>query len=154
MLHVTCFVIYLGADHRGYNLKEKIKGWLAEWGFQHEDIGPFEYNKDDDFPDFGQAVGEKVSKDAGSRGVVICGSGIGIGVAANKIKGIRAGTAGHPAQAESAVHDEDMNVLSLSADFTTEDEAKEIVRAFVNAKFGSEERYNRRLEKIKKLEND
>jgi len=150
-------VIYIGADHRGYNLKGKIKEWLSEWGRDYEDVGALTFDPADDFPDFAAAVGKAValslSKEQKNRGILICGSGIGIAIAANKIKGVRAGTAANPKQAEAAVHDEDMNVLSLSADFLNEKEAKDIVQAFIEAKFGNEERYNRRLNKIEALEN-
>ena len=91
-------MIYLASDHRGLQLKDKIKSWLNEWSVECEDLGPFEYNKDDDYPDFAKAVGVKVAADDGSRGILICGSGIGIDVAANKIDGIRAGTVAEPEQ--------------------------------------------------------
>ena len=147
-------MIYLGSDHRGFSLKEKLKGLLTEWGYDYEDMGPFEYNKDDDYPDFGEAVGRKVVADIGSRGILVCGSGVGIDVTANKIDGVRAGTISDPKQAEASVHDEDLNILSLSVDFLSEDKAIEIMRAFLEAKYGKEERYDRRLEEIKKIESN
>lgn len=145
-------MIYIGSDHRGFALKEKLKQLFTEWGHNYEDIGPFEYNKDDDYPNFGEAVARKVAGDKGSRGILVCGSGVGIDVAANKIDGIRAGTISEPEQAQASVHDEDLNVLSLSADFLSEDKAIEIAKAFLEAKYGKEERYERRLEEIKKIE--
>ncbi|OGN10356.1 MAG: hypothetical protein A3J46_01740 [Candidatus Yanofskybacteria bacterium RIFCSPHIGHO2_02_FULL_41_11] len=149
-------MIYLASDHRGFELKEKIKGWLQEWNYKSEDLGPFEYNKDDDYPDFAAAVGNAValslSNGKPSRGILVCGSGEGIAIAANKIDGIRAGTVMNSEQAKAGVHDEDMNVIALSSDFLAEGKAKEIVKSFVEAEFGNEERYNRRLEKIKNLE--
>src|SRR3989344_5519469 len=145
-------MIYLASDHRGLQLKDKIKSWLNEWSVECEDLGPFEYNKDDDYPDFAKAVGVKVATDDGSRGILICGSGIGIDVAANKIDGVRAGTVAEPEQAKAAVHDEDLNVISLASDFLEEDKAKEIVKAFVEAKYESTDRYERRLDKIDKIE--
>ena len=145
-------MIYLASDHRGFELKEKIKGWLQEWNYKSEDLGPFEYNKDDDYPDFAKAVAEKVVSNPGSRGILVCGSGEGIAIAANKIDGIRAGTVMNQEQAKAGVHDEDMNVIALSSDFLAEERAMEIVKSFVEAEFGNEDRYNRRLEKIKNLE--
>lgn len=145
-------MIYLASDHRGFELKKKIKEWLTEWGYQYEDMGPFEYNKDDDYPDFAKVLADKVVVNLGSKGILVCGSGEGIAVAANKVDGIRAGTAMESEQAEAGVHDEDMNVLALSSDFLSEEKAKEIVKTFIEAKFGNEERYNRRLGKIKNLE--
>ena len=145
-------MIYIGSDHRGFQLKGKLKSLLTEWGYEYEDVGPFEYNKDDDYPNFGEAVAKRVAVDKGSRGILICGSGIGIDVTANKIDGVRAGTIAEPEQARASVHDEDLNVLSLSADFLSEDKAIEIVKAFLEAKYGKEERYERRLEEIKNIE--
>lgn len=145
-------MIYLGADHRGFELKEKIKIWLSEWGYEFEDCGAFEYNKDDDYPDFAQKVAEKVSQNLDSRGVLICGSGIGVAITANKIKGIRAGTAINAKQIKDSVSDEDTNMLAISADYILENEAKEIVKSFLEAKFSGEERHVRRINKIKEIE--
>ncbi|MBI2065125.1 MAG: RpiB/LacA/LacB family sugar-phosphate isomerase [Candidatus Yanofskybacteria bacterium] len=149
-------MIYLGSDHRGFALKEKLKTKLTEWGFDYEDVGPFEYNKDDDYPIFAAAVGKAValslSKGNGAKGVLICGSGVGIDIAANKIDGVRAGTISEPEQARASVHDENLNVLSLSSDFLSEDKAIEIAKAFLEAKYAKEERYERRLEEIKDIE--
>src|SRR3989344_6014238 len=84
-------MIYLGADHRGFELKEKIKKWLAEWGYQHEDMGAFEYNKEDDYTDFISKVGQKVSEDPeNNKGRILGMSGQGEAIVANKFKGIRA----------------------------------------------------------------
>lgn len=147
-------MIYIGSDHRGYELKEKIRQWLIEFEYDHEDIGPFEYNKDDDYPDFAEKVGEKVAHDIGSKGILICGSGVGIDVAANKIDGVRAGTISNPRQVQAAVHDEDLNVISLAADFLSEEKAEEIVKVFLETHYESTERYDRRLDKIEELENN
>lgn len=145
-------MIHIGSDHRGFELKEKIKGLLGELGFDYEDLGPFEYNKDDDYPDFSKLVGEKVIGDPGSRGILICGSGIGVCIAANKIKGIRAGTMSDPEQAKISVNDEDTNILCLSADYASEEKNLEIVKSFLEAKYSGEERHARRVAKIQKLE--
>ena len=145
-------MIYLGADHRGYELKEKAKQWLAELGYQYEDCGAFAYNKDDDYPDFATAVAQKVSAEAGNRGILFCGSGIGVAVAANKIKGIRAGTAAGPKQIKSAINDEDLNIVAISTDHTDENTVKEIIKTFLETKFSEEERHVRRINKIKQLE--
>lgn len=143
-------MIYLGADHRGFELKEKLKPFLRDLGFDYQDLGASIYNKEDDYPDFAKLVGEKVAADLGSKGILICGSGIGIAIAANKIKGVRAGTALKSEQAAAAVNDEDLNILALSADFLNEDEAKKIVKTFLETKFSGEERHKRRIEKIEK----
>src|SRR3989344_2326181 len=151
-------MIYLGSDHRGFTLKEKLKSLLTEWGYDYEDVGPFEYNKDDDYPIFATAVGKAValssSKGNNAKGILVCGSGVGIDVVANKIDGIRAGTISEPEQARASVHDENLNVLSLSADFLSEDKAIEIAKAFLETKYEKEERYERRLEEIKDIESN
>ena len=154
-------MIYLGADHRGYALKEKLKLWLEQLGYQYEDCGALEYNKDDDYPDFAELVREKIAQsqrgltsylEVKPQGILICGSGIGMAVAANKIKGIRAGTAINPKQIAEAVNDEDLNVLTLSADFISEDQAKAIIKIFLKTTFAGAKRFQRRLEKIKEIE--
>lgn len=145
-------MIYLGADHRGYELKEKIKDWLLDWGFEYEDMGATKLDPQDDYPDYARKVAEKVVAGDGHRGVLICGSGIGVAVAANKVVGARAGTATNYEQIKAAVNDEDLNILALPGDFLNEHEAKEIVKAFLEAEFSKAERHLRRLNKIKDLE--
>lgn len=145
-------MIYLGSDHRGFALKEKIKIWLEKWGYEHEDLGPFEYDKNDDYPDFAKLVADKTFADKGSRGILICGSGVGIVAAANKTKGIVAGTMFDPEQAKASVADENTDVIGLSSDYISEEENIAITKAFLEAKFSGAERHIRRLNKIKKLE--
>lgn len=145
-------MIFIGSDHRGYELKEKLKQKLTEWGFGYEDLGPAKYDKDDDYPDYAAAVGDKVAGEAGNRGILICGSGIGVCITANKIKGIRAGTMAGSEQTRASVSDEDTNVLCLSADYSTEENNLEIAKTFLETKFSGEERHARRVQKIKNLE--
>ena len=144
--------IYLGSDHRGFELKERLKAWLSEQGREYEDMGPFEYDKDDDYPDFAKLVGEKVAADQGSKGILICGSGVGAAVAANKIKGIIAGTMFDPEQVKASVADENTNIIGLSNDYTSKEKNMEIVKAFLESKFSGAERHVRRVGKIKNLE--
>jgi len=144
--------IYIGADHRGFELKEKMKTWLADSGFVFEDEGAFSYSQDDDFPDFAEAVARKVVADAESKGILICSSDIGVTIAANKIKGIRAGGATIPDQIRSAVYDDDINILALGADYLNESQAKEILKIFLETKFSKGDRFIRRINKIKNLE--
>lgn len=145
-------MIYLGADHRGYELKEKIKKFLGGLGYDYEDAGAFEYNKDDDYPEFAKLVGEKVAANPDGRGILICGSGIGVAIAANKLKGVRAGTAVSPDQVKASVNDESLNILAIPADYINEDEAQEIIKAFLDAKFSGEDRHIRRLKEIEEIE--
>jgi len=133
-------------------LKEELKIFLGGLGYESEDVGAFGYNKDDDYPDFAKAVAEKVIQGEANKGILICGSDIGMAAAANKIKGIRAGGATIKEQVAAAVHDDDINVLSVSADFVKEDEAKELVKTFLETRFGGDERYVRRINKIRELE--
>lgn len=144
--------IYLGADHRGFELKEKIKTWLSEWGYEYEDCGAFAYDKDDDYPDFAKSVAQKVAQNPQSRGILICGSGVGVAIVANKIKGVRAGTAINAKQIKDSVSDEDTNVLAISADYISENDAMEIVKSFLETEFFGEERHIRRINKIKEIE--
>ncbi len=145
-------MIYLGADHRGFELKEKIKYWLLDWGSEYEDLGATIKDPTDDYPDYARKVAEKVIAGDNNRGIVICGSGIGVAIAANKVVGARAGTASNYEQVRAAVNDEDLNILALSGDFINDGEAKEIIKAFLEAKFSQGERHIRRLNKIKNIE--
>lgn len=145
-------MIYLGADHRGFELKEKMKYWLLDWGYEYEDLGASAIDPKDDYPDYARAVAEKVVGGAEHRGIVICGSGIGVAIAANKVVGARAGTAASYEQVAAAVNDEDLNILAIASDFLNEAEVKEIIQSFLKTKFSQAERHIRRLNKIKDLE--
>lgn len=144
--------IYLGADHGGYRLKEKIKIWLTEWGVEFEDLGAHELKENDDYPDFASNVARKVAAEPGSLGILACRSGQGEAVAANKFKGIRAGVVWSEEVARAARNDDDVNVFCLASDYVGMAEQKNIVRAFLTTPFAAEERYVRRIDKIKKLE--
>lgn len=146
-------VIYIGADHRGFNLKEQIKVYLKDQGYEVFDVGAKAYNKDDDYPLFARSVGEKVSADPdNTRGILICGSGIGGDIAVNKFKRVRSGLALSTDQAYAARHDDNINVLSLAADFTDASDIQNIVHVFLVTPFGGDERYKRRLKEIAEIE--
>ena len=138
-------MIYLGADHRGYELKEKLKSWLEQLGYQYEDCGALQYDEADDNPIFAEKVARKVLESSTNKGILICGSGIEIAIAANKFDGIRAGTVSDPKQASAAVHDENLNIVALPADFISIEQAEQIVKVFLNEKFSGEERFERRI---------
>jgi|SRR3989339_476016 len=144
-------MVYLGADHRGYLLKERIKVHLPGWGYEFLDLGASVYDRDDDYSDIAVRVGEKVVETKG-KGVVICGSGIGACVAANKVVGARAGVCLLAGQARAGRNDDDMNILCLNADMVSDEDNLEILRVFLETPFGSEERYVRRINKIKDYE--
>ena len=145
--------IFLGTDHRGYNLKEFLKEKLKENNFEFEDCGNFIYDPDDDYSDFAFKVGEKVRDNPGSLGILICGSGAGICFAVNKIKGIRGALALTPEMVKMIKEHDDINVLCLASDFTEKNLAWEIVRTFLETKFKNEEKYLRRIKKVEDYEN-
>lgn len=144
-------MIYLGADHRGFNLKEKIKQWLTEWGHEYHDVGALEYDKNDDYPVYASKVVESMTE-IDDRGIILCGSGVGVDEVANKFDGIRSGLAMSKEQIEAARNDDNINVLAIASDYTSEEDAKDIIRAFLNTEFASAERFNRRLGEIEKIE--
>ena len=145
--------VYIGADHRGYNLKEVLKSYLKELGFNFEDLGAHELNPDDDYPDYAVEVAKKVAEDPeNNRGILICGSGVGVDIVANKIRNIRSALCFDIKQAQMSRNDDNTNVLSLSSDFTPENSAKEIVKTWLETSFSYLERHARRVEKIKKVE--
>jgi len=149
--------VYLGADHRGFKLKEELRVWLLENKISVEDLGAFKYNQDDDYPLFAQAVAKNVAadleKNIGARGIVICGSGVGVDIVANKVDHIRSGLAVSAKQVEEAREDDDINVLAIPSDFVSGEEAKKIIKIFLKTKFSKEERKIRRLGEIEEIEN-
>ena len=146
-------MIYIGSDHRGYNLKEKLKIYLTELGFVFDDLGAKELIPDDDYPDYALAVAQKVAEDPeNNRGILICGSGVGVDIVANKIKGIRSALCFDVKQAQASRNDDNANILSLSANFISESLAKEIVKIWLETPFSGEENHARRIDKIKKIE--
>lgn len=143
---------FLGADHRGFKLKEELKKFLIEKGYEVEDVGAFQYDQNDDYPDFALEVAEKVSENSEGRGILLCGSGAGMDVVANKVKGIRATTAFSKEIVRAARNDDDINVISLPADFLNSAEAAGIAEIFLKTPFGEAERYRRRLKKLAEIE--
>lgn len=146
--------ISIGSDHAGYNLKKIISDFLKNKGQEIIDVGTTSSEKSVDYPDFAKAVALNVAEGKSERGIIICGSGVGASIAANKIKNIRAGLCHDTYSAHQGVEHDDMNVLCLGARIVGEELAKEIVSAFLSAKFSYEERHMRRLEKIKKMEEE
>jgi ribose 5-phosphate isomerase B len=143
--------IALGADHAGYDLKQHIASMLAESGVTVIDLGTHSADPVD-YPDFAAAVARAVTDGRADRGIIICGSGAGACVAANKVKGIRAAVAHDTYTAHQAVEHDDMNVLCLGSRVIGTAVAEELVRAFITAEFSHEERHVRRLDKVKALE--
>ena len=144
--------IFLGADHKGFQLKEQLKLWLAENGQTVVDCGNTVLDPHDDYPDFAFAVAHEIPKDATHRGIVICGSGAGVSIAVNKIDGIRASLGVTPEQIHDARSDDDINILALASDYLTVDQAKKIVQIFLSTPFDPQERFIRRIGKISEHE--
>jgi RpiB/LacA/LacB family sugar-phosphate isomerase len=143
--------IVIGADHAGYDLKETIAAYLRHLGHEVIDKGT---DSDDpvDYPDYAEAVARGVIDGEAERGVLICGSGVGASVSANKIPGIRAGLCHDTYSARQGVEHDDMNVLVLGARVIGIEVARELVDSFLAAQFNGEERHRRRVAKIKALE--
>ena len=143
--------IALAADHAGFELKEKIAGYLDAKGFEVMDLGTHD-EEPVDYPDFARAIGKVLQEERADRGILICGSGVGACVAANKMSNVRAGLCHDTYSAHQGVEHDDINVLCLGARIIGEELARELVMAFLAAKFTGEERHRRRLDKIKAME--
>jgi len=142
--------VYLGADHRGFEIKEALKPYLKELGYEVVDLGNDHFDEKDDYPDFANAVAGKVFKNPETdKGILICGSGIGMSIAANKFKGIRAAQVDKIEQAVLSRKDNNANVLTLSGNDLSESEAKEIVKTWLETPFSNEQKHERRIGKIK-----
>jgi len=143
--------IVVGSDHAGFDLKTHIVTYLRDLGYQVVDVGTHS-SAPVDYPDYAEVVGVALREDRADRAVLICGSGVGASVAANKLPGIRAGLCHDTYSAHQGVEHDDMNVLVLGARVIGAEMARELVRAFVVAVFSGEERHRRRLEKVNALE--
>ncbi len=140
--------LYIGADHRGFGLKEALKPWLATQGHDVVDCGNTSYDPEDDFPDFAFAVSDAVVNEPESRGIVICGSAGGVTMAANKVNGIRCSVGVTTDDVRHNRAHDDMNVLAVASDFTSEAQAREMILVFINTPFDGAERFVRRIQKI------
>jgi ribose 5-phosphate isomerase B len=143
--------VVIGSDHAGFQLKNAMGDLLRSMGNDVLDIGAFNENPSD-YPDFAEAVDRAVLDGKAERGVLICGSGVGASVAANKLPGIRAGICHDTYSAHQGVEHDNMNVLVLGSRVIGVALAQDLVRAFMGAKFTNEERHVRRLGKVKALE--
>jgi ribose 5-phosphate isomerase B len=143
--------IAIGFDHAGFPLKERVLEDLRALGHKAVDLGTFDTTAVD-YPDYARAVGEAVQRGEAERGVLVCGSGVGACIAANKLAGIRAGVCHDTYSAHQAVEHDDMNVLCLGARVIGPELASEVLRAFLDARFSGEERHLRRVGKIAAME--
>jgi len=144
-------IIYLGSDHGGFRLKQLLIDFLQEHNYQVEDCGSYELDPKDDYPDYALPVAEKVKADEQSIGILLCRSGGGMVIVANKLPGIRAVEVRDQLSAEHAKQDNNANIISLGADRLTLEQAQQIVLAFLQARFAGG-RHRRRLKKINKIE--
>jgi RpiB/LacA/LacB family sugar-phosphate isomerase len=144
--------IVVGSDHAGYELKQRVADYLRELGHATIDVGTNSASTPVDYPDYAEAVGLAVLEDRADRGILICGSGVGASIAANKLPGIRAAVCHDTYSAHQGVEHDNMNVLVLGARVIGTELALELVRAFLGASFSSEERHRRRLNKVIELE--
>ena len=148
-------VIYIGADHRGFKLKNILVPYLRDMGREVVDCGAETLNMDDDYPTFALKVAREVAKNPESdKGILICGSGGGMNIAANKVKGIRCSLAISLVHVNAARRDDDINVVALPADFISEQEAKDIVKAFIETPFSGQQRYIRRIQELNSIEHE
>lgn len=146
--------VVIGADHGGYVLKQELAKYLEATGHEVVDAGAHSLEPLDDYPDFAKAVADSVASKDAQRGIMICGSGVGASVAANKIKGVRASVCHDTYSAHQGVEHDDMNVLCLGARVVGGELAREITTAFVSAEYSGEERHRRRLGKVLDMEKD
>ena len=155
-------MIYLGADHGGFGLKEKIKTWLKDWGYEFTDKGALKLDPEDDYPDFAFAVADEVSSHSDpakpweeqDKGILLCRSAAGMIIAANKVPGIRAAAAYDVKGAVQPRTNDDVNILGLSGDWLDDQTAKAIIKAFLETEYSHGERHQRRLDKITEAEID
>lgn len=147
-------MLYLGGDHAGYKLKKEIKKYLDKKQIAYQDIGPLQLVPIDDYPDYGFKVAKKVAKNLENRGILICGSSVGVCIVANKVKGIRAGSVTDVELIKFARAHDDMNVLCLSGWNTPVSKAQKIIDAFLRTPFSGEARHIRRIHKITRIENN
>lgn len=144
--------IYLGADHAGFDMKESLRVFLYDRGYELRDCGNIKFEAQDDYPDFGIAVGRSVVRDPGSRGIIFCGSGVGMCFSANKVAGIRAACTLGEGHAQSGKRDDDTNILCIASRSVSFEEAKKCVLTWLETEFLEEERFIRRVEKVSRYE--
>ena len=144
--------VAFGTDHGGLSIKDSVLEAIGELGHEALDLGAYELDPVDDYPDFARLVGEAVQTGRAERGIAICGSGVGVTMAANKMAGIRACLCHDTYSAAQGVTHDDMNVLCLGGRIIGPELAKALVRAFLSAEFDGGERFRRRVDKVNALD--
>ncbi len=144
--------VAIGADHAGFELKQKVKQWLADQGIEFQDEGTVS-NESVDYPDFARKVAEDVAEHRANLGVLVCGSGVGMAIAANKVPGVRAANVTTEYEAQMSREHNDANVLAIGARILDEETARKIVYKFLHTPFAGG-RHQRRVEKIAEIERE
>ena len=151
---MTKIKISIASDHGGYPLKKDLLKIIQAEGYNVIDKGAYNYDPDDDYPDFAKLVAESVQSGETNKGIILCGSGVGAAITASKFKGIRASVCHDTYSSSQGVEHDDMNVLCLGARIIGIALAEKIVKEFLNSSFIKEERFERRLNKVLKIESD
>jgi len=148
--------VFIGADHRGFDLKENLKEWMSKNDIAFQDVGAFTLDENDDYPVYAKKLSESVSEDLISgketRGIILCGSGVGVDIVANKFDGIRSGLGASRKQVESGRRDDDINVLAIASNYTDFEQAKQLIETFLKTEFDELAKRKRRLDEIKEIE--
>ena len=142
----------VSADHAGFELKDQVVPWLKSLGHEVLDLGAYVLDPDDDYPDFAAAVARSLTANEAERGVLFCGSGVGACITANKVKGVRACLCHDTYTARQGVEHDAMNVICVGGRVLALDQAKEVLSAFLEAKFLPDARFQRRLDKLNEVE--
>ncbi len=145
-------MLYIAADHAGFNLKEELKNYLTELNCPYEDMGAFEFNPQDDYPDFAISLARRVAEESEALGILICGSGVGVCIVANRFKNIRAALVYDEFTARQSREHDNANILCLGSRVLDEATAKKLVKIWLETEFSGEERHIRRLKKIEEFD--
>jgi len=147
-------MIFISSDHRGFELKKYLTNALTTQGVGIVDLGPHTLDPEDDYPDYAKLVSKKIQEDPENMGILICANGVGMSIAANKFRGVRAALSWNPEHAQSSRTDDGANILVLPSNYITNEEALEVVQTWISTNFSGEERHLRRLVKITDLKTD
>lgn len=144
--------VYLASDHGGWRQKKLLAGWLRKVGWSVTDLGPAKLKANDDYPIWAARLARMVQRDRGSRGILVCRSGVGMAITANKFSGIRAAQAFSSRMAKKSREDENTNVLSLAADYHSATALKSIAKAWLQTPYQPRSRFQRRLHQLARIE--
>ena len=145
-------MLFIGADHRGFALKEELKTYLLKQNIPFTDLGSFKLEEGDDYPTIAASVAQQVGTTKNNCGLLLCSSGVGVSIVANKFKNIRAGLVWTAAVAQAAKADDDINIICLPADYLTLSEAQKVVAIWLKTPFKNGAKYKRRLSQIERIE--